>query len=490
MPNFNLNFALMSAFPKPKVNPDSTAKFTFYDTIEAFDNNVWYHKWDEKNVFKVELKHEQSSIPFAIRIGKGGQIYSIITPIGEIMPPQNPDHAWVDDTLLLTTYQYDLEAPNCRDSNNEIIIGFHPFIHQCGMYPNQDYDFQQGKQFWAPIVAENWDSENNQFSTISLGMISAAPSYNRGDVLMYQNTRDMGNGVLEVTYMAYNYNTSYSDSKTGYKTDFGPWGGTRKSKLPNFITSKPDGSWELTNYNFGSKEGLMELKNTGGWGATTQDPNDKSSYTFAWVFGKGDNSEVFKAYSFGDARRHDFNVQSTIYREKIKPGTLYYNRMYFVLGKLHEVSERCNYYQSKVEFGFIDYEQKDANMIPLYIKKDGAQTILTEEGTHPDLFVYAQPVRNSKPLYLIKDNKTNLFNVTCDPYMLMSKYPIPNDPMGRSGIRPYDGSTQIIKLFGFVIPQEFCDKNLKYERLDDLLTDRTYYPMKGIYDKDIMVRIF
>jgi hypothetical protein len=206
-------------FPVSPTSPSGTAGFVYNDQITTFDNSRWYPKWDEKNVFKVQLQHSQTDNPYTLRIGKGGQLYSIMTPIGEIEPPQNPDHAWIDDTNLLTTYQYDLQQPNSTG-----IDGLTPFIHQCGVYPNIDAAFQEGKQFWAPIVSDNWDAANNQYSTLSLGMISNGPSYNRGDVLMYQRTKDLGDGVFEITYIAYNYKTSYTGSPMNYVTDFAPCG--------------------------------------------------------------------------------------------------------------------------------------------------------------------------------------------------------------------------------------------------------------------------
>lgn len=486
------NALLMKAFPNIKASADNTAKFEFSNNITTFDNSRWFSKWDEKNVFKAELKHSQSSNPYTLRIGKGGQLYSIMTPIGEIMPPQNKQHAWVDDTMLLTTYQYDLEpTANMKNSAGAVIDGFLPFIHQAGIYPQVDLDYQKGKQFWSPVVGERWDSVNNQYSTITLGMISCGPSYNRGDVLMYQNTRDMGNGVIEITYMIYNYNTSYKEAKENYKMDFSPWGGVKTSALPNIILSKPDKSWVLTNYQFGDPNGksLVDYKNTGGWAAATEDAQEDSSYTMSWVFGNKTGKDFTNLFSFGKTdQERDFTVQSECYRGAIPPGSSYFCRLYYVFGKLSEVVMISNELAEKTEFGFLNFEQKAATKIPLYLKEENGQTIISETGTTPSFYVYAEPVKDSKPLYLIRDTKTNKLSVTCDPYMLMPKHTIPNDPLKRTGVRPYDGSSEIIKLYGFAMPQKSCDSSLEYVMLNKILTDKSYFPEKGIYDAAIMVR--
>jgi len=90
---------LRTVFPRDTVSAKGRVGYALNAGITLFDNSKWYEKWDEANVFKLELKHEK----YALRIGKGGQIYSIETPIGEICPPQYKVHAWVDDTWLLTT---------------------------------------------------------------------------------------------------------------------------------------------------------------------------------------------------------------------------------------------------------------------------------------------------------------------------------------------------------------------------------------------------
>ncbi|MBT3202381.1 MAG: hypothetical protein HN350_20970, partial [Phycisphaerales bacterium] len=59
---------------------------------------------------------------------------------------------------------------------------------------------------------------------------------------------------------------------------------------------------------------------------------------------------------------------------------------------------------------------------------------------------------------------------------------------GRTGIRPYDGSTKIVKIFGYVMPKSKINSKLTYKPLADILTDRSYFPGTGIYDPGIMVR--
>ena len=470
-------------FPlSPKVL-DNTAGFTFNNSITTFDDTRWYSKWHEVNVFKTELNHANSTNPYALRVGKGGQLYSIMTPIGEIAPPQNPDHAWIDDTYLSTIYQYDLD-PDIKG-----VDALTAFIHSCGMYPHKDIAFQQGKQFWSPIVGEKWDAEKSEFSTISLGMISTGPSLNRGDVLFYQKIKDMGDGVFEITTIAYNYNTSYTNAKQGYITDLCPWGGVRTSKLPNLILSNPDQTWKVSNNQFGDNNSLFYSDKTGGWAIATQNPNLDTSYSLGLVFGQNNPESRDKFYTCGktDVSR-SFTVQAVTYREVFKPGNTFYCRQYYVLGKLKDVVEKCKKLESYTSSGFLKFDQTTATSIPLYLTEKDGQTIISEEGTTPAFYVYAEPVKDSKPLYLIRNTATNKLHVTCDPYMIMPRYTIDEDPLKRKGIRPYDGTTEILKLYGFVMPSAFSSKFIDYKPLNSILTDKTFFTEKGIYDLGIMVR--
>ncbi|MFK7969695.1 MAG: T9SS type A sorting domain-containing protein [Bacteroidia bacterium] len=476
------NQLIDKAFPRDTVVPSGIVGWALDTAINTFDNSKWHQKWDEANVFKAELKHQD----YALRIGKGGQLYSIETPIGEICPPQWREHAWVDDTWLLTTYQYDIKpVPGSSNNGNE----FTPFIHQCGVYPHIDADFQQKTQFWAPVVAEEWDAQENAFSTISLGMISSGPSYNRADMLMYQKTRDLGDGVFEVVYMAYNYNTSYPDSlaQENYTTDFGPWGGVRESLLPDHILSNEDSTWSLANN--GNFPNYQNSKKSGGWAINTQDANDSTSYSLGYVFGREKPQGArSKSYSYGTTGpQRSFTVQAITYRQTFRPGNIFHCRLYFVLGELEDVVTKCAQLEPFVTASFLEFPQSNATKIPLYVEEQDGQRVIATTGDVPAFYVYAEPVQNSKPLYLVRNNVDKVWHATSDPYMTMSRYPIPNSNPPETGIRPYDGTTEIVKLFGFVMPQAFADTSMDYVALNSVLTDTSYYPERGLYDVDIMV---
>ena len=445
---------LSTVFPPDTVSPMGHTGYTLDTGITSFDNSKWYKKWDEANVFRFE-----------------------------ICPPQYRVHAWVDDTWLLTTYQYDM-SPKPGQTDH-----FKPFVHQAGVYIHQDEAFMKGRQYWSPIVAEDWDPENNALSTLTLGMMSVGPSYNRSDMLMYQETRDLGDGVFEVIYMAYNYNTSYTrrKSKNNYLTDFGPWGGVRTSKLPDYIVSKPDHSWEVRNSGFPTR---VFAENSGGWAIATANAKEGKSYALGYVFGTSrppGTGRGSKTHGWGRTHRaRDYTVQAHRYRIPLRPGTTFYCRFFLVLGRLNAVIEKCKALAPRSDAGFLDFPEAKATRIPLYLEERDGQTVIAEKGSTPAFHVYAEPVNNSKPLYLIRNNRKNQLHATCDPYMVMPRYPIPTDPT-KKGLRPYDGSTDIIKVYGYVMPKEHADKTLGHVPLNTILTDKSFYPEDGIYDASVVV---
>lgn len=481
------NSSLLNAIPASSTTPSGTFTTTFNSNITQFDNTKWYPKWDEKDVFRMQMSHSQTGNNYSVRIGDGGQIYSIDTPIGEIMPPQNSEHAWEDDTLLATLNQYDgQDAASSRFAQG--------FIHQAGAYQHYDYDksYLDAKSFWSPVMSERLDTANNQYASLVWPQMSTGLSVNRSDMLVYQNTRDLGDGVLELTYLFYNYNDTYQYLDN---TDMSAWGGVRTSKLPKTIVSSMDGTWFESTAKFGQPGHYYDSINTGGWIGATQDINNPNGYAIAYVFGKNPTAHggagLSRFVTIGDAGRDDYSVMSVNYREKLLSGQAYFFRMYVVLGTLQNVAAKANAIQGQLEFGFINYQQNTSPTIPLYLQQIDNQTVLSENGSGtPNMYVYAQPVEGSKPLYLVRETATGKYKVTSDPYMLNTKFQLSaaDDTKQRMATRPYDGKSEVVKLFGFVMPSSKINPSLSYVRLDSVLTDSSYYPKLGLYDTNIMVR--
>ncbi len=179
------------------------------------------------------------------------------------------------------------------------------------------------------------------------------------------------------------------------------------------------------------------------------------------------------------------------FRGYTPPGTALYFRYYYGVGSLAETAEKSARYKAYCLAEELHFTEASSPTLPLYLTNLNGQQVLTpEQNGVPLLYVYTRPVKHSFPLYLIRSRQDGRYQVTCDPYKLMDRVPIDRDYQTpkRLGFRPYDGTTDIVKLLGYVMPQSQADPTLPYRRLDSVLTDRTYYPGNGLYDADICVR--
>lgn len=511
---------LQGVFPSGGAPAGDQAGFTLTVDKTDFEQGVWHSRWDEKEVFRVQLANQNNADnPYTIRIGQGGQLYSLKTKAGELMPPQTADNAWVDDCLLLTFLDYGRNFMN--SAGNPSLSNLSGFIHQAGMYPYEPEIMKENtgsELFFAPVVAEHWDASKNQYSCISLGMPPVGPAYNRGDVLMYTSIRDIGDGVFEMQYMTYNYNWYYNANDPSqitspvdrYQVDVTAWGGHRKSVFPWIVAGVKGnpasyenpfgGDTQLPAWGSGAAgTTIMDPTQTGGWFAGVQRLGDNSAYAMSWIVGDKNTSDKYaQMFVMGDAsgtdasgHDRDFEVMNLNFRGNMTPGTVFYFRYYYSVGDIGTVAQQSAKYKDYCVAQELVFEEETTPTVPLYLTTMNNQTVLSETGSgDPAMYVYAYPVKNSLPLYLIRNRTSNRLHVTSDPYMLMERVTLENDYQSpkRTGVRPYDGTTEIVKLLGYVLPESEADTSLSYRSLSSVLTDQTYYPQLGIYDKNIVVR--
>ena len=91
---------------------------------------------------------------------------------------------------------------------------------------------------FSPLLASG-SVEVNAYSTLCLAVQADTEAIPQlpGGLLHYQRTKDLGDGVIEVTHSIYNF---------GHDTvDFHnlPWGGVRKTIFDNMLVSNPGGGF-------------------------------------------------------------------------------------------------------------------------------------------------------------------------------------------------------------------------------------------------------
>ena len=81
--------SILDLFPPSVVQvPAERQGETFFSSQYTPSGSVWDERLDEQQVFETEMIHQQAAEnSFALRMGKGGQIYSLRGPFGESVPP-------------------------------------------------------------------------------------------------------------------------------------------------------------------------------------------------------------------------------------------------------------------------------------------------------------------------------------------------------------------------------------------------------------------
>lgn len=493
--------------PLLRLFPDSQAPQAAFDSSQ-FEVSYEYKpegypsKWlpglDESKVFHARLKHHSKTDKWwDFGVGKGGQLYSMVSSFGEAIPPQNEVGRWTDEVWQLTSIQGRLlgrEIPKKR-GQEEISNSF----MQSGIYIRDD----ETPYFYSPILAEDVDIERRAYSVLCWQIIPD-PSINRSGMLAYNQYRDLGDGVIEVTYIMYNFSKYPLDN-------ISPWGGVRTSSFPDGVLSNPDGTyrqWLPASFGGQGIECSVDLKTTGGWAAMTQDSKNVEGKTLGLVFGNDANQQDKNVQRPGRSTydsgmtnpERDYTVQALNIPTNAAPGTAYLVRMYFVLGTLSEVAKKSNELAKYAAAYPIEFAPKETPMVDVYLNQSpDQQPILSRNPAGSDAKkicrVFAYPVPNSMPLFVIRDNESQKTFVTTDPYAkcLQEHFENPFSPdspyyhkyNNRKVYKPYAGKTEWVELLGFAATsnQDSCKPIADIPELNSL-----YYAGDGREAKSLFVR--
>src|SRR5438132_3809264 len=158
--------SLLSKSPFLNVFPDSPAisqrinsALFSYTQLYSSSGSQWATGLDEQEVFFASLKHaEDADTSWEIRIGKGGQLYSIRGPFGESQAPQaQPNAHWIDQIFQLVGVNL---------AKNKSAAGHPYFIHQAGDYLN---DPILKATFYSPMLASEFDASGRMASALTWG---------------------------------------------------------------------------------------------------------------------------------------------------------------------------------------------------------------------------------------------------------------------------------------------------------------------------------
>jgi len=269
--------------------------------------SLWAEGLDEKQVFHAQIQHDQNeNNSFTLRIGKGGQVYSLRGPFGESVPPsctgegpsRSPwnDEVWQFVTVCskyngLTAIQRSGDVP---ESTLEAITALPYkstfFIHNSGAYIP---DSRTINNLYCPMLAASQTNDKRGYRSLTWGLVPQVRTIHRSPVLYYNQVRDIGNGIIELTWVVHNFSP-----RDDIVFDFlnAPWGGTRHTSLPCHAISSPDNTLKPRDAFFPDTkpDGTISLRKTGGWKIASAS-KDEDSASLALVFGRDKHLEEEQA---------------------------------------------------------------------------------------------------------------------------------------------------------------------------------------------------
>lgn len=440
---------VLDVFPQSGVSVSGDWTFS-QTTAPDYSGSTWSTSFSESYVYQATLKHVQRTsgtvVPqrsWEIRLGKGGQIYSIKSAFGEAVPPQyrapGAEQApWVDEVWQTVGVN--------RSLNDVSSDATRYFIHQAGAYVGDNLS----QPFYSPLLASGATASNG-YSTVSWGQQSHIPSSHQAHVLCYQNTRDVGAGIIEITNVTYNFGDHVIDWLNA------PWGGSRYSTLGTHLISNPNDPGTYADYSNAVFASVTPkaLSTTGGWMAFSTGTAG-GSQALAVVVGQDTHlGESFQwdqsLWRYGTAGNtpgsRDYLVGTLIRRVQVQPGDAFFSRYYMVVGSVNNVVNLIenNGLVSKADYGLLNFTEAAASRTGWAIHNSGGAISLLEAAAgEANFFTYDQPIAGSMPLMLISDSLGHDF-ITIDPYALSDV--------------PYDGQTTYRSLLGYVLPQDKTNQN-------------------------------
>jgi hypothetical protein len=310
-------------------------------------------------------------------------------------------------------------------------------------------------------------------------------SIHRSDVLFTTRFRDLGAGVIEISYLCFNFG---SFPLNGLNT---PWGGVRTSVFPELVLSQPDGGYRFsTPFSIAERGSYRDIGKTGGWAAATQNAANPAAFSLGLVFGRDlhwpEQEKLKRAktpgfqhsatvYGAGDSRHgaRDYTVMDVSSRVTILPGECFFRRIFMVLGTLGEVAEASRKLEAFADYHLMEFTESDTPLLPLYAKPmDQGRIVPCLDAPTPDAEpvgqLYARPVKHSKPLFLLQEAATGLYHLSTDPSLLNRKEAFANpypeghpkhaDFQNRVQYVNYEGRTKSMSLLGYVMPRGKADE--------------------------------
>jgi dienelactone hydrolase len=244
---------------------------TISDVYAPADASTWAITFPETDVFAFSIKGTSQALgAWTMRIGKGGQIFSIRANGKEWIAPQYrsasaPNRApWIDEVSQFVALNRTLDTETSPY-----------FIHGAGIY--LDDPAYAGRPFYSPMLASRIDATFSRLNTANWAQHAHVPTAFRSGLVHFQRITDRGQGIVEIEHVIHN---SGNEALDWFNM---PWMGVRISSLPKLYLYSAGGRTDRSDKIFGIPD-VTPLTSTDGYAAFTESSADDSP-CLALVFG-------------------------------------------------------------------------------------------------------------------------------------------------------------------------------------------------------------
>lgn len=454
---------------------------TIFTTEYQPSGSSWGPDLDEQDVYLARLKHTSSTNNnWDLRIGKGGQIYSFIGPYGEGVPPsyKSDDSQWNDEVWQPVAVNTNL---NNNDQSTDLKEGaiidgsLKYFIHGAGSYLKGILE----KPFYSPLMASYYDNNEKAYYVTNWGVQAHIPSLFKSGLLYTTKYKDIGEGILEVTYVLQNF----GDDTLNHLNV--PWGGVRSSNLRGKFKALPNGNLEVLTGQTGTDNGSdnIDIDESGGFVIYAEDTDSELSAALGIVFGdeilKNEFSEnnldniFFRSSQVGgDNNPRDYTLFTLITKIDVKPGETFYYRVYYINGSRNDVHEKAKKIKPFIKYGFITPNIENSPIVKINSSE-------LDYSLDQNIELFTQPIENTTPIFLMKNTTTGELYISPDLYynVTTSDFTNPYDQndnkyntyQNRITYKPYDGKIEYIRLLGYASNKDLSSTNSNYELLDSMI---------------------
>lgn len=472
--------ALLSVFPPSTYHADAPGESHLTLEFEP-SAGPWVEGVDERAVFQAAITHEQDALnSFELRMGKGGQVYSLAGAFGESVPPSwranGATSPWNDEVWqfvsVCSRYNMAKDPPAWLDAAAPFAVTY--FIHNSGCYlDDADSDL---KNLYCPLLASRHDPDERSYAQVNWGLVPQMRTVHRSPLLYYTQVRDIGEGIIELTWVVHNFSTR-EDVVFDYHN--APWGGTRVSSLPLYYSTTPDGGLLLEDPQAPRARNGIDVRETAGFSIACAEGTPDSP-ALALVYGRDqhreaeqqrrDNDEpyvqargtVYRAWRAGAVRYQDqwadfanlpansfrnYDVAEIIPRLRLAPQSTIWHRSYLVVGGRERCRELAAELVEHVDYGARAFPAGEAPLVDVPGRGDG-----------PGFHLFAHPVAGTLPVFALRDKRTGQVACTTDPYRYTPQEPLDLDVPADHPDADYwrhavgyqlDGQTEFLGLLGF-----------------------------------------